>query len=286
MRSLRSPVVEEKNRVSFELNLKTKSTVVCFLSGDLLINADLHVGELVAETISGIDVEKLLTTSTDQEIPSDMRFNQIVAGHIVGDNINGIDFSEQAANTRNGRVVTGPVSIRNVTVLEKLFVTENVNGNVQKFPKRDNFHQFYEGRVRIVGNVVVKNLEVPEECRMFHGDEPLRIEDLRSIFWLRGTEQLVPNSVTFRDVDVSELSARRVNGFGVEKYVKTTAEIVDLGEMFFDQLTVFGNVTTNVAKQGESLLRRLVEETVRKTGRYFFLLIFLMLVALAGFQIW
>lgn len=58
-----------------------------------------------------------------------------------------------------------------------------------------------------------------------------------------------------------------LNGIDVDRYIKTTTNIVDLPNFTFKQLKVYGNISTNIGKQQESLLRRLIEETVKKTGR-------------------
>lgn len=75
--------------------------------------------------ISGIDTEKLFTTSTNQIIPADIKFTRIVANEINCNDINGIDISHEAANTIDGRIITGKY-LRIINLIKPEFRSDHI----------------------------------------------------------------------------------------------------------------------------------------------------------------
>lgn len=77
------------------------------ITGDLLINSNLSVNNLITRTITGIDVEKLITISTNQTISSDMQLVNINVNNIISNNINGLSFKKYAVVLQENNHITG-----------------------------------------------------------------------------------------------------------------------------------------------------------------------------------
>lgn len=84
-----------------------KKNHVNTITGDLLINSNLTVNNLITRTITGIDVENLFTISTNQTISSDMQLMNINVNNIISNNINGLSFKKYAVVLQENNHITG-----------------------------------------------------------------------------------------------------------------------------------------------------------------------------------
>lgn len=236
------------------------------IRGNVKINSNMVIKKLLLNSLHDIDVNKILTSSTDQTISSDFQLFNVNVDNIISDNINGIDFSQQIATSGSDRIVKGPVSVKKITVLGTLNLAQEIRVDENLINDHD-FYQFYKGDVKIIGNVLINNLNIDQSCSVYHKNKKINLS-LADRYWMKNTEQIIHFGLSFKNISTAFLNTFTINGASLDLYVKSTDSKVHFRNLIIQKLVVHGNFSTNLTIQDISYVNKLLKETVKKTGTF------------------
>ena len=94
-----------------EINGKYFNIILCLIninfSGTVIIHSNVKINNLITKKLSNIKVDQIMTTSTAQNISSDMQLMNVHVENIITNDINGLSFKKHVATYYDNNFVTG-----------------------------------------------------------------------------------------------------------------------------------------------------------------------------------
>ncbi|EFA11168.2 hypothetical protein TcasGA2_TC004775 [Tribolium castaneum] len=262
--------VENLNEINFE-NLKNsvfRIGITDTISGNLTF-ATLDSTKIQFETLS--QKRDFLTTSTDQTINSTITIPKIFTHDVKTATINGADFANLA--TLNG-TITGPVTIKDLNIRHNLELEGEISPEFLQINNthivgthESDFFQRYDGRVKIAGNLYLRDLELGKSAKMrLSGAE---FEPEMGRFWSKSGQQEIPTHFeALNGVSTPHVTTIFVNNVHVGDYMLNSTQQKRKTKFYFDNVTIGGNVLLNPDEEHSPDLRRIQEESVRINGTF------------------
>lgn len=172
----------------------------------------------------------------------------------------------------------GPVSIKDLYIEETLRIIGPVDRRKLKFngtrlvgSNVSDLLQIYSNKVKIMGNLKVKNIQLLEGTKLIvSGQES--ILNFPQKYWLKNTYQIIPvHFEVAKGVTSPHLDTIYLNDREISKYV-TNDDSKFIGNFYFSNLHVDGNITLNTNGNYYPNLRKLESEAVKLNGRFVLLM--------------
>lgn len=156
--------------------------------------------------------------------------------------------------------VYGEMLVKTPSTLEKLKTND--------LSKHENsFLQLYNKKVKILGNVRLQNVDVPDTVKFLTNGTEFNSETLKK-YWLKHTHQVIPNHVeALEGITTPHLTTRYLNNVKLNKYLLNNLEDKPSIKMYFENVTILGNVHLNKNETHVPNLEKLIEEAVKLNGR-------------------
>ncbi|CAH1961343.1 unnamed protein product [Acanthoscelides obtectus] len=264
--------VEEINGVNWNEFINSVFVVgnTTHIDGPLFISK-LKTGNLTVKTLNGIPVDKFLTTSTDQVIKSNISFDTIFVKNINVNITNGIRLSTDAVTFED--TVIGPITIDELNVLDTLKVASKLNESLfnnidgDTLEPKEKGLQHYTGKVKIKGNLYLKNLKTLPRTKILVSDHEIN-PDISKVYWTKSTRQEIPVNVTFRKgLTIPHLLTENLNGIQFDRYLTTSSDPKYETTYVFDNVVVLGNVKlSNLDADHRPNLTKIDQEAVKTSG--------------------
>lgn len=149
---------------------------------------------LFADSISGVNTDNFLTTTTNQTITSVIRFVNVDAENVICETVNGVNITKEAAivdETIKEVKIQGPVKAVSIEIDGDMYIDGPINEtafHVQGTSVED-LYQFYHEKVTIEGDLYLNNILLSEDASVFVNEE-LFTMNMLDRFWLKNKRQV------------------------------------------------------------------------------------------------
>ncbi|XP_056645403.1 uncharacterized protein LOC130450794 [Diorhabda sublineata] len=257
---------EFKNSV-FRINETTEIT------GSLNFTT-LRTAKLRTNKLKNIDVNKIFTTSTDQNITAHVEIHKILVENITADRINNIKFDENNLLLINkSDLNTGAVTFNRVIVRNDLNVTGQLNnslfmknGDHVFGTKESDLSQTYIGKVVINNDLYLEELNVLHTTKLIVSDTEVN-PNFTKVYWSKSREQEIPVPVNFTNgLSIPHLTVETLNDIKIDNFLLNDNKTKKKTDFAFESVTVLGNVTLQNDTQHTPNLKKISEEYFKKIG--------------------
>ncbi|XP_044256902.1 uncharacterized protein LOC123006464 [Tribolium madens] len=262
--------VENLNEIDFEnfknsvFRIGVSDTITGNLTFPNLLSTKVRFGTLSQN-------QDFLTTSTDQIVNSTITIPKIFTHDVKTARINGANFTNLATlnDTITGPVTIKDLNIRNNLELEGEIETEflQINNTHIMGTHESDFFQRYDGRVKIQGNLYLRNFELGNSAKILISGEEFEPEMGR--FWSKSGQQEIPTHFEAQNgISTPHLTTIFVNNVHVGDYMLNSTQQKKKTKFYFDNVTIRGNVLLNPDEEHSPDLRRIQEEAVIINGTF------------------
>ncbi|XP_015607427.1 uncharacterized protein LOC107273586 [Cephus cinctus] len=224
------------------------------ITGNIIFKKALKVVNLTTETLNGIPSNHLITKTTDQQLQN-VYIKSLGVQNLVADTINGVPVSQAAMTTKKNHI-KGEVIMSDLEITDELIYDSN--GNFSEI--RPTF--IYDD-VTILGDLIIKNLDVKSKNSIILRGKEINIEKLFNTSWTKSSNQVITNSITLKKgVTIDNLQTKYLNGLTEDDFLYTTMKEIpeDFGKLHFHSFETGGSLFSDKSKPsyylfaGESLI--------------------------------
>ncbi|KAK9890079.1 hypothetical protein WA026_008891 [Henosepilachna vigintioctopunctata] len=228
------------------------------------------------ETLNGVNIENFLTTSTDQNISSSISFRFIYTSNVTANTVNNISLPESVAFLRNP-IIKGPVSIEDIHITGDLILNNYFNSS--EFLKKNqhivgtnesDLLQIYTGKIRIKGNLRVKNLVALSSSSVLIGEEEDELKPyFRDTYWMKSYNQIIPvHAEMQRGLTTPHLQTKLLNGFEIRNLMLNNSSKILPTIFAFENVTFMGNILLDDEKIHTPNLMKINAESIKNNGTF------------------
>ncbi|XP_017785532.1 PREDICTED: uncharacterized protein LOC108568764 [Nicrophorus vespilloides] len=241
------------------------------IRGNLTI-ARVKTHDLSAKRLAGIEINNLFTVNTPQTIHSTLHFRNIQVPNVITDKVNGLNLKEEVATFGNN-TIKSPITIKNIEITKYLHLNQSIDKSSNYYmdnpsiSKNKKDFQIYSGKVTIMGDVYLKNLNLETAKLHVAGNEFNK--DQFQQYWLKNTTQEIPvRFEALQGITAPHLSTEFLNTVPIRNYMVNDAEENGPTKYIFENATVTGNIIIDYNFQHTPDLLALSEKAVKLEGTY------------------
>ncbi|XP_045481889.1 uncharacterized protein LOC123686020 [Harmonia axyridis] len=241
------------------------------IEGNIKMKA-FHAKKLYVSTLNGIDVNNFMTKTTPQTVNTSLDIKEInMHSNLIVNILNGLAPSEEIA-TIHSPTLKGPVSFETVHIIGNLIANYTKPTDKEQHivgTKESDFLQVYRNKIKIKGNLRLKNLRTLESLMITVGknSEPFNLNVINK-YWMKSVNQVIPVHVEVGGgVSAPHLQTELLNGIKVSKLLLTDS-LNAPSDFAFENVTFLGNVYLDDSKSHSPDLKRINEEAVGMNGTF------------------
>lgn len=226
----------------------------------------ISAGNIRFKTLSGH--KEFLTASENQTIESTLKIKKIVANTIEAEKINGIDFEKSVATF--GSIINSPTNIHNM-IVKNLQIENETQTETSKHivgTNSSDFRQRYNGKIKLTGNVYIKNLKIQPQTKLLLSGETF--DTNLNKYWTRNTEQKIDTQFEAANgMTTPRLFANFLNGVNVADYMINSNKTQKASKFYFENIRVKGNVILNKNHQHLPNLKEIQNTSLLTQGDFY-----------------
>ncbi|CAO1435514.1 unnamed protein product [Diamesa serratosioi] len=173
------------------------------INGNLIFQNFTKINKITVGLVNGVLINNLLTTSSDQEIQSDVFVNKFYVENAAINTVNNENLLENAAVANQKNIIHGPTKMLSLNINRNLLIEDNEQDSNQRKNLSDTIEtikrhiigtksadlsQIYNGQVQIRGSVTIKNVQAKAKITVADLEIP---QNISSVFWMRSFKQQI-----------------------------------------------------------------------------------------------
>lgn len=243
---------------------ESKVTIALLLIGSVLFTKTVQIVDAEVDSMNGVLIEDLLSTSGDQEIRATLNVDVVhIQGVLECPQVNGYDIGD-FFYTDEDNVVVGRLRFTTDTAVEQLVIE---NGTVNGL---DVLHLLNPAQLRIDSFVGVSgDVKVAGDVHLEKELNGMDFRDLRNQYWTKSTDQLMPVDVRmpFQIYARANITTRTFLNRSLTKdfYLTGADEVIGNYVLFFTHVNVLNDLTVEQLNLIDGVDLQALDEDVVKT---------------------